>query len=125
MGNQTDAVIDAVLSQIDGGLLHPGDLIDEEFAFNAPAGSGSLDLLVTDLAAGDTTHFDVTGPAFDPRPSPDGDHVAYVCGPELRVTDRSGEDRSIAGDPGEPDTVSWGSADFIAASASRRKLATE
>lgn len=30
MGNQTDAVIDAVLSQIDGGLLHPGDLIDED-----------------------------------------------------------------------------------------------
>ena len=94
-----------------GGIT--GYAVDRDADTAAFALAGHL--FVTDLAAGDTTHLDVTGPVFDPRPSPDGDHVAYVCGPELRVTDRSGEDRSIAGDPGEPDTVSWGSADFIAA----------
>ena len=53
--------------------------------------------------------------AFDPRPSPDGLRVAYVSGTCLRVADAvaDGADRLVIKEPG--DTVSWGSAEFIAA----------
>ena len=53
--------------------------------------------------------------AFDPRPSPDGQRVAYVSGSCLRVVDCSadGLDRLVIDEPG--DAVSWGSAEFIAA----------
>ena len=53
--------------------------------------------------------------AFDPRPSPEGQRVAYVSGTGLRVVDAAadGVDRLVIDDPG--DTVSWGSAEFIAA----------
>ncbi len=71
--------------------------------FLADAAEGSVDLLPA--AAG----------AFDPRPSPDGQRVAYVSGNGLRVVDASarGLDRLLAGE--SADTVSWGSAEFIAA----------
>ncbi|MCY4423418.1 MAG: prolyl oligopeptidase family serine peptidase [Acidimicrobiaceae bacterium] len=51
--------------------------------------------------------------AFDPRLSPGGSRVAYVAGPVLRVTGDAAEDRAVAEEPGE--TVSWGSAEFVAA----------
>ena len=51
--------------------------------------------------------------AFDPRLSPGGSRVAYVAGPALRVTGDAAGDRVVAGEPG--DTVSWGSAEFVAA----------
>ena len=51
--------------------------------------------------------------AFDPRLSPDGVLVAYVAGSDLRVTGDAAGDRVVAGEPGE--TVSWGSAEFVAA----------
>ena len=53
--------------------------------------------------------------AFDPRPSPDGRRVAYVSGSGLRVVDAAadGLDRLVIDEP--DDTVSWGSAEFIAA----------
>ncbi|WP_419925314.1 prolyl oligopeptidase family serine peptidase [Candidatus Poriferisocius sp.] len=53
--------------------------------------------------------------AFDPRPSPDGQRVAYVSGTGLRVVDAVAEgiDRLVIDEP--DDTVSWGSAEFIAA----------
>ena len=53
--------------------------------------------------------------AFDPRPSPDGKRVAYVSGTGLRVVEAAadGHDRPVIDEPG--DTVSWGSAEFIAA----------
>ena len=51
--------------------------------------------------------------AFDPRLSPDGSRVAYVAGPALRVTGDAAGDRVVAEEPG--DTVSWGSAEFVAA----------
>ena len=59
----------------------------------------------------------VVGPVFDPRPDPTARRVAYVHGRSLRVADLDGTSREVAG-PGvfdEPDSVSWGSADFIAA----------
>lgn len=57
---------------------------------------------------------DVTGPVFDPQPDPTAQRIAYVCGPTLRIAELDGSSRALAGD-GEPDTVSWGRADFVAA----------
>ena len=53
--------------------------------------------------------------AFDPRPSPDGQRVAYVSGAGLRVVDAAphGRDQQVIVET--DDTVSWGSAEFIAA----------
>jgi len=53
-----------------------------------------------------------TGNAFDPRLSPDGASVAYVSGPTLRITGAGGDHRVIGG---ASPTVSWGSAEFLAA----------
>ena len=50
---------------------------------------------------------------FDPRLSPDGARVAYSAGSGLRVTGDAGGDRAVVEEPGE--TVSWGSAEFVAA----------
>ena len=63
-----------------------------------------------------TRHLDVPGPVFDPHLSPDGERVAYVRGRELWVTDLHGTAARLVG-PAEDDadTVSWGSADFVAA----------
>ncbi|MFE2987020.1 prolyl oligopeptidase family serine peptidase [Streptomyces sp. NPDC059262] len=57
------------------------------------------------------------GPLIDPRPSPDGRHVAYASGGALRVVGADGEgDRALA-EPGEGETstVTYGLAEFIAA----------
>ena len=73
-------------------------------------------LFVTDLATGSTRHLDVPGPAFDPRLSPAGDRVAYVRGRELWVSDLDADAVLLAGpDDDDAATVSWGSADFVAA----------
>lgn len=48
----------------------------------------------------------------DPRPAPDGQHVAYVANGRLRVIGADGTgDRELAGEDG----ISWGLAEFIAA----------
>ncbi len=63
-----------------------------------------------------TRHLDVPGPVFDPHLSPDGTRVAYVRGSELWVADVDGAARRLAGPTtDDPDTVGWGSADFVAA----------
>ena len=51
--------------------------------------------------------------AFDPRLSPEGSRVAYVAGSALRVTGDAAGDRTVVEEPGG--TVSWGSAEFVAA----------
>ena len=51
--------------------------------------------------------------AFDPRLSPDGARVAYVAGSGLRVTGDAAGDRAVIEESGA--TVSWGSAEFVAA----------
>ncbi|MFD8365501.1 S9 family peptidase [Streptomyces hygroscopicus] len=71
-------------------------------------------LFTTDLPAGTTRELRVPGPVVDPRPSPDGRHIAYAAGGALRVTGVDGEaDRALA-EP-EGDTVTYGLAEFIAA----------
>ncbi|MET8702309.1 prolyl oligopeptidase family serine peptidase [Kitasatospora sp. NPDC058032] len=71
-------------------------------------------LFVADLVAGTTTELPAEGPLLDPRPSPDGTHVAYATtSGELRLTRVDGTgDRALA----QPDgpNVTWGQAEFIA-----------
>ena len=69
-------------------------------------------LFVTDLD-GSTRHLDVPGPVFDPHLSPTGERVGYVRGRELWATDLDGTASLVVAE--EAVTVSWGSADFVAA----------
>ncbi|MEU3953184.1 prolyl oligopeptidase family serine peptidase [Streptomyces achromogenes] len=71
-------------------------------------------LFTAELRAGTARELPVPGPVIDPRPSPDGRHVAYVARGALRVVGAEGEgDRALA----EPESaeVSYGLAEFIAA----------
>lgn len=72
------------------------------------------------LLSGRAREIDVDGPVFDPRPDPTARRIAYVSGRSLRIAELDGSSRSLVGgasDGGEtdPETVSWASADFIAA----------
>ncbi|MET8722876.1 MULTISPECIES: S9 family peptidase [Streptomyces] len=71
-------------------------------------------LFTARLTTGETRELAVPGPVIDPRPAPDGRHVAYVARGALRVVGADGEgDRALA----EPETenVTYGLAEFIAA----------
>ncbi|CAM5677312.1 hypothetical protein SCALM49S_00231 [Streptomyces californicus] len=69
---------------------------------------------VAELRAGTARALPVPGPVIDPRPSPDGRHVAYVAKGALRVVGADGEgDRALA-EPEDPQ-VTYGLAEFIAA----------
>ena len=72
-------------------------------------------VFLADVTDGSVESLPTAPGAFDPRPSPDGQWVAYVSGSGLRVVDAAakGFDRMVIDEPG--DTVSWGSAEFIAA----------
>ncbi|NBE52485.1 prolyl oligopeptidase family serine peptidase [Streptomyces sp. YC537] len=77
-------------------------------------------LFTAELRAGTARELRVPGPVIDPRPSPDGRHVAYVSGGALRVVGAEGEDdRALAAPDPAPDaaadTVAYGLAEFIAA----------
>lgn len=71
-------------------------------------------LFTTGLRDAAVRELPVPGPVIDPRPAPDGRHVAYVARGALRVigTDGTG-DRELAGP--ENDDVTYGLAEFIAA----------
>ncbi|MFG2533038.1 prolyl oligopeptidase family serine peptidase [Streptomyces sp. NPDC048516] len=58
------------------------------------------------------------GPVVDPRPSPDGQHIAYVSRRCFHVVDLSGADRRLAAAEG-PD-VSYGLAEYVAAESMNR-----
>ena len=71
----------------------------------------------TDLDAGTTTPLTDEQGAFDPRPNRADNHVAFVIGSELWITEReSGSTHRVSpeADTGSG-TVSWGSAEFVAA----------
>ncbi|QHC31202.1 MULTISPECIES: S9 family peptidase [unclassified Streptomyces] len=71
-------------------------------------------LFTAGLTTGETRELPVPGPVIDPRPAPDGRHIAYVSEGALRVVGADGEgDRALA----EPETeqVTYGLAEFIAA----------
>ncbi|WP_189600501.1 S9 family peptidase [Streptomyces lateritius] len=71
-------------------------------------------LFVAELRAGTAEELRVPGPVIDPRPSPDGRHIAYVARGALRVTGADGEgDRALA-EPEDAHTT-YGLAEFVAA----------
>ena len=74
-------------------------------------------LFVGGLVSATARELEVKGPVFDPRPDPTAKRIAYVSGSSLRVAELDGESREIAGPAlfRDPDNVTWGSADFIAA----------
>jgi dipeptidyl-peptidase-4 len=65
------------------------------------------------LLTGSVTLPDVAPGVFDVRLSPDGTTISYVRGATLCVADIQGNERVIASEDG--DTITWGSAEFIAA----------
>ncbi|MFG3408205.1 prolyl oligopeptidase family serine peptidase [Streptomyces sp. NPDC048142] len=74
---------------------------------------------VAELRAGTARALPVPGPVIDPRPSPDGRHIAYVAKGALRVVAAGGEgDRALA-EP-EDSHVTYGLAEFIAAEEMQR-----
>lgn len=71
-------------------------------------------LFAAELRAGTSRELPAVGPVLDPRPSPDGLHVAYVSQGALRVIGADGEgDRALA-EPEDGNTA-YGLAEFIAA----------
>lgn len=78
-------------------------------------------LHTVDVATGHVAEHPTAGPAFDPRPAPDGTRVAYHAANGLHVLDLAhgpavaGISRSVAaGAETDPD-VAWGRAEFVAA----------
>jgi dipeptidyl-peptidase 4 len=72
-------------------------------------------LHVAGLVSGRARVLDVDGPAFDPRPDPLARRLAYVSDRALCVAELNGHRRVLAGGDDDPETVSWGVADFVAA----------
>ncbi|MDH6109531.1 dipeptidyl-peptidase-4 [Kitasatospora sp. MAP12-15] len=75
-------------------------------------------LFQTATATGESVELTVAGPAFDPRPSPDGSRTAYVSDGALHITalDRTGLDRAwLDGALSPADDAVWGVAEFAAA----------
>ncbi|MFE6284720.1 prolyl oligopeptidase family serine peptidase [Streptomyces sp. NPDC057877] len=71
-------------------------------------------LFTAELRAGTARELPTVGPVIDPRPAPDGRHVAYVARGALRVVGAEGEDDRALVEP-EAEGVSYGLAEFIAA----------
>ena len=65
-------------------------------------------------ATGDHQIMKSSGNVFDPRLEPGGERVVYVDGRTLRIS-TGNDDRGIVGTSEEPNTISWGSAEFVAA----------
>ncbi|WP_409238044.1 prolyl oligopeptidase family serine peptidase [Streptomyces sp. PA5.6] len=99
----------------EGGAGIVGYATDAAVELAAFALSGRL--FTAELRAGTARELPVPGPVIDPRPSPDGRHVAYVARGALRVTGADGEgDRALAEpEAGQEATVTYGLAEFIAA----------
>ncbi|MEU8590991.1 prolyl oligopeptidase family serine peptidase [Streptomyces sp. NPDC048664] len=96
----------------EGGAGIVGYAADSAVEMASFALSGRL--FLSELRAGTTRELAVPGPVVDPRPAPDGRHVAYVAGGALRVVGAGGEgDRALA-EP-ESGSVTYGLAEFVAA----------
>ncbi|MFB7504472.1 S9 family peptidase [Streptomyces broussonetiae] len=96
----------------EGGAGIVGYATDTALELASFALSGRL--FTAELRAGTTRELRVPGPVIDPRPAPDGRHIAYVAQGALRVVGADGEqDRALA-EP-ESEGVGYGLAEFIAA----------
>ncbi|MCG7204649.1 S9 family peptidase [Streptomyces arenae] len=96
----------------EGGAGIVGYATDAALELASFALSGRL--FTAELRAGTARELTVPGPVIDPRPSPDGRHVAYVAQGAVRVVGAEGEgDRALA-EP-ESEQVTYGLAEFVAA----------
>lgn len=93
-----------------GGIV--GYATDSAVELAAFALSGRL--FTAELRAGTARELPVPGPVVDPRPSPDGTHVAYVSAGALRVVTADGSTDLALAEPEHDDAV-WGLAEFVAA----------
>lgn len=96
----------------EGGAGIVGHATDAAVELAAFALSGRL--FTAELRAGTARELRVPGPVIDPRPSPDGRHIAYVARGALRVTGAEGEEDRALAEP-EAGQVTYGLAEFIAA----------
>lgn len=89
------------------------------FSLDADGGSAAFalggQLIVSDLHSYTSALIPTDDIVFDPRIEPTGERVAYVSGAALRVVDREGATFDVAREPENDETVSWGSAEFVAA----------
>ncbi|MGQ4422352.1 prolyl oligopeptidase family serine peptidase [Streptomyces violaceoruber] len=96
----------------EGGAGIVGYATDSSVELASFALSGRL--FVAELEVGTARELPTPGPVIDPRPSPDGRHVAYVAQGALRVVGAEGDgDRALAEADGEG--VTYGLAEFVAA----------
>jgi dipeptidyl-peptidase-4 len=73
-------------------------------------------LFVGGLLSGQARELAVAGPVFDPRPDPTAQRVAYVSGRLLCIGELDGRWHVLAGgEDDEPEAITWGSAEFVAA----------
>ncbi|MFF5017195.1 alpha/beta fold hydrolase [Streptomyces sp. NPDC001165] len=96
----------------EGGAGIVGYATDAAVELAAFALSGRL--FTAELRAGTARELRVPAPVIDPRPAPDGRHIAYVAQGALRVTGAEGADDRALAEP-EADQVTYGLAEFIAA----------
>ncbi|OLZ67218.1 S9 family peptidase [Streptomyces sp. IMTB 2501] len=96
----------------EGGAGIVGYATDTTLELASFALSGRL--FMAELRAGTTRELRVPGPAIDPRPAPDGRHIAYVARGALRVVGAEGEDDRALAEP-ESEQVTYGLAEFVAA----------
>lgn len=94
-----------------------GYAVDAAAELAAFALSGKV--YVAELRAGTARALPVPGPVIDPRPSPDGRHIAYVARGALRVVSAAGEDDRALAEPEAPH-ITYGLAEFIAAEEMQR-----
>ncbi|MEU1089474.1 prolyl oligopeptidase family serine peptidase [Streptomyces sp. NPDC005576] len=95
----------------EGGAGIVGYAVDAEAELAAFALSGKV--YVAELRAGTARALPVPGPVIDPRPSPDGRHVAYAARGALRVVGADGTDDRAVAEP-EEEHLTYGLAEFVA-----------
>ncbi|CAL9309508.1 prolyl oligopeptidase family serine peptidase [Streptomyces griseoincarnatus] len=96
----------------EGGAGIVGYATDAAVELAAFALSGRL--FTAELRAGTARELPTPGAVIDPRPSPDGRHVAYVARGALRVVSAEGADDRALTTP-EAEEVTYGLAEFVAA----------
>ncbi|MBO4256651.1 S9 family peptidase [Streptomyces griseorubiginosus] len=101
----------------EGGAGIVGYATDGDVELASFALSGRL--FTAELRAGTARELPAPGPVIDPRPSPDGRHVAYVARGALRVVGAEGEGERALAEP-ESENVTYGLAEFIAAEEMQR-----
>ncbi|MDT0614593.1 S9 family peptidase [Streptomyces lancefieldiae] len=96
----------------EGGAGIVGYATDSAVELASFALSGRL--FAAELRAGTARELPTPAPVIDPRPSPDGRHIAYVARGALRVVGAEGDgDRALA--EADAEGVTYGLAEFVAA----------